>query len=337
MKLKNGSRVIIIILSLGLIITYFVPFWGIYLFAPQYPEGLKMNIWLHKLTGEVDTINGLNHYIGMKHINPDMFPEFSFLNYVVGFFIAFGLIVALTGNRKLLLGFLIVCLAGGIAAMVDFYKWGYNYGHHLDPKAPIQIPGFSYQPPLVGHRRLLNFDAYSYPALGAWIFIAVWIITGVIWFFETFKIRKGTKVTRKYAIPIVLVITILNGCKAEPEPINYGKDDCAYCKMTIIDSRYGGELLMKKGRVFKFDDISCLVNYLKSNPTAPDQIKLTLLSSYLKQGEFITISNATLLKGDKVKSPMNGNIAAVETSEAASLEKAINGHTLTWQQFYDSN
>ena len=75
------SRIIIGLGSLIMILAIFVPVWSIYLIAPQYPEGLSMQIWLNKITGQVEIINGLNHYIGMKHINADMFPEFKFLTY----------------------------------------------------------------------------------------------------------------------------------------------------------------------------------------------------------------------------------------------------------------
>ena len=97
-KMSTISRIIIAIASLSLIVTYFVPVWFIYLIAPQYPEGLTMYIWLDKLSGQVEIINGLNHYIGMKHINADMFPEFNFIIYIVGFFILYGLSIAITGS-----------------------------------------------------------------------------------------------------------------------------------------------------------------------------------------------------------------------------------------------
>src|SRR5215216_8087609 len=97
-KMSLPSRIIIAIASLALLATYFLPVWFIFLIAPQYPEGLTMYIWLNKLTGQVDIINGLNHYIGMKHISVEMFPEFSYLVYIVGFFILFGLTVAITGK-----------------------------------------------------------------------------------------------------------------------------------------------------------------------------------------------------------------------------------------------
>src|SRR5829696_3757832 len=125
-KMSLRSRILIAIGALTMIIMYFVPAWSIYLIAPQYPEGLSMQIWLNKITGQVDIINGLNHYIGMKHISADMFPEFDFLVYIVAFFILLGLVVAITGKRKLLFAYLILTVAGSAAAMYDFYKWGYE-------------------------------------------------------------------------------------------------------------------------------------------------------------------------------------------------------------------
>ena len=192
-KLSKTSRIIILIGSLAMGIMFFVPAWSIYLVAPQYPEGLSMQIWLHKITGQVDIINGLNHYIGMKHIEAEMFPEFSFLIYILGFFILFGIAVAVTGSRKLLFIFLLISVLGAIAALVDFYMWGYDYGHDLDPKAAIQVPGLSYQPPLIGHKKLLNFDSYSYPDTGAWVIVGVCLVFSIIWFVEWRKEKKLKK------------------------------------------------------------------------------------------------------------------------------------------------
>src|SRR6185503_12749784 len=107
-KMSKVSRIIIAIGSLTLIIMFFVPAWSIYLIAPQYPEGLSMQIWLNKITGQVEIINGLNHYIGMKHINVSMFPEFTFLIYILGFFILFAFAVAITGSRRLLFYYLVL-------------------------------------------------------------------------------------------------------------------------------------------------------------------------------------------------------------------------------------
>lgn len=186
-KLSSISRVIIALSSLSIIATYFLPVWRIDLFAPQYPEGLTMKIWLNNLSGDVDIINGLNHYIGMKKINVEMFPEFSYLVYVVAAFILYGLLIAITGSRKLLFSYLVVSAIGGVLAMYDFYQWGYDYGHNLNPEAPIKVPGMGYQPPLLGHKKLLNFDAYSLPEVGGYIVIGVVVIAFIIWLIELKK------------------------------------------------------------------------------------------------------------------------------------------------------
>ena len=183
-KITIASRIIIAIASLAIIITYFVPLWRIDLFAPQYPEGLVMKIWLKTISGDVDIINGLNHYIGMKKISVEMFPEFLFLKYLVAGFIVYGLVIAITGSRKILFSYLIVSAIGGIVAFLDFYQWGYDYGHNLNPDAPIKVPGMGYQPPIIGHKKLLNFDAYSLPDVGGYVVIIVVLTAAVIWFVE---------------------------------------------------------------------------------------------------------------------------------------------------------
>ena len=140
-----------------------------------------MKIWLDKLTGDVEVINGLNHYIGMKKISVEMFPEFSFLKYIVAAFIVYGLVIAISGSRKILFSYLVVSVICGILALYDFYQWGYDYGHNLDPNAPIKIPGLVYQPPILGHKQLLNFDAHSMPDVGGYIVIRSALICAIIW------------------------------------------------------------------------------------------------------------------------------------------------------------
>lgn len=130
-----------------------------------------MKIWIDNLSGDVKIISALNHYIGMKPIAVSMFPEFEFMIYILGFLIAMGLIAALTGKKSLLWAYVILLLGAAVAALIDFYLWGYHYGHDLDPKAPIIVPGMAYQPPLIGTKQLLNFVAYSGPDIGGWIFL----------------------------------------------------------------------------------------------------------------------------------------------------------------------
>jgi hypothetical protein len=173
--MRRSSRYALAGASLALLLLYLTPLWHIGLKAPQYPEGLGMYIWISRITGEkpqdLNSINGLNHYIGMKTIVPESIPELKVMPLVVAVLVAGGLLVALLGRRRLLYGWAVLFAAGALAGLADFWKWGYQYGHELDPHAAIKIPGMSYQPPLIGSKQLLNFHATSWPALGGWIAI----------------------------------------------------------------------------------------------------------------------------------------------------------------------
>jgi len=338
------SRIIVAIGSLAMIIIYFVPVWSIYLIAPQYPEGLSMQIWLNKITGQVEIINGLNHYIGMKHINADMFPEFTFLVYVLGFYILFGLAVAIKGSSKLLLAYLILIVIGGIMALIDFYMWGYDYGHNLDQSAAIQVPGLTYQPPLIGHKKLLNFDAYSYPDTGGWIVVAVTGLFLIVWFLEWRKQRKQKKertVIHRGKTSLVATTLIaflfITGCTPKPEKIAIGKDNCVECKMTIMDPKYGGEIISKKGKVYKFDDAHCVASFLNRRGVELSDIHQTLFVEYNEPHEFVNVSSAEFVVSSKFKSPMGGNAAAFKTkTEANKKSEEIEGSKVTnWATLYN--
>jgi copper chaperone NosL len=188
-KLILSARIITFICGLALIVVLFVPLWQIELAAPQYPEGLVLKMYPNKLGGNVDIINGLNHYIGMKTLHANNFIEFTVLPYIIGFFAVLCFLVAIINKRKWLYGLLISFFLFGVIAMIDFYRWDYNYGHDLDPNAAIQVPGMTYQPPLIGYKQLLNFGAYSIPDIGGWIFIGVGLLllTAVILQFRTKK------------------------------------------------------------------------------------------------------------------------------------------------------
>jgi hypothetical protein len=152
--------------------------------APQYPEGLGMHIRLHTVTGvtptDLENINGLNHYIGMARIEPDAIPELRFMPWLVGGFIVAGLGAAALGRRWGLRTWTVALAATCVAGLADYWKWGYDYGHHLDlENAPIQIPGMAYQPPLIGTKVLLNFTATSLPGSGGLLLMAA-LGTGVV-------------------------------------------------------------------------------------------------------------------------------------------------------------
>ena len=193
--LSLRSRIVIAIAALLLSLTYFFPLWEITLDAPQYPEGLGLEIWINQMQGQhpgdLNKINNLNHYIGMKQIKPESIPELRIMPWIMRGVMLAGLIVAATGRRSLLLVWLLLFLAVSLAGLVDFYLWGYDYGHNLDTQhAIIKVPGMSYQPPLIGSKKLLNFNAISLPGIGGWGAIGAFLIAVAVWIWETKRARK---------------------------------------------------------------------------------------------------------------------------------------------------
>lgn len=181
--MKRSTRMVLAAASLGLALLYLLPLWHIGLKAPQYPEGLGLYIGVSRIIGEkpqdLASINNLNHYIGMKVITPEDIPELRYMPWMVAGLIGAGLVAAATGKRWLLIGWVTIFLLGSVAGLIDFYRWSYDYGHNLAEDAIIKIPGMTYQPPLIGSKQLLNFNATSWPASGGWIAIAALMI-GVI-------------------------------------------------------------------------------------------------------------------------------------------------------------
>lgn len=188
------NRVLLALAALLMVSAYVTPLWQISLWAPQYPEGLNMKIWIDKLSGDVDIINGVNHYIGMKHIGVEMFPEFTYLIYVFAVIIGFGFLAALIGKRWGAYTFFGMIAILGIGVLVDMYLWGYDYGHNLDPTAAIKVPGMAYQPPLLGYKELLNFLAYSGPDIGGWIIAVAGILVSAVLVRCFLEDKKAAKV-----------------------------------------------------------------------------------------------------------------------------------------------
>lgn len=165
------ARLAVLVASLVLLGVFVLPLWSVRLIAPQYPEGLGMHIRINTVEGatenDLNNINNLNHYIGMKRIEPDAIPELRIIPWIVGGIILTGLATAAFARRWLIYSWTAAFLLIAVAGLVDFWRWEYDYGHNLDAEtAVIKIPGMSYQPPLIGSKQLLNFTATSLPASG---------------------------------------------------------------------------------------------------------------------------------------------------------------------------
>lgn len=195
-----------IIGSLCLLSLFAFPMWNIQLGAPQYPEPLGIDIYITGLEGEnefdIQNIDGLNHYIGMKTLpKPDEMWEFTVFPIVTLSMSILGMLIGVLGYLKkltpnyFLIWFILMSILG-VLGVYDFSQWLIEYGTDLDPNAIMKLVNpdgtpMKYNPPLIGHKKLLNFDAYSYPKLGG---ILLWV--GMMLTLAAFFVGKKAVKTR---------------------------------------------------------------------------------------------------------------------------------------------
>lgn len=334
-RLSTFSRIVILVCALSLIGVLFLPIWRIELSAPQYPEGLVLKIYASKLGGDVEIVNGLNHYIGMRTLHAKDFVEFTLLPYLIIAFVLFGIAVALI-NRKWFFFTWVACyLLFAVVAMIDFYHWEYNYGHNLDPAAPIQVPGMAYQPPLIGYKQLLNFGAWSIPGAGGWIFAGVGVLMVLLTWREPRRKtnRSFSNIKPTLTTAAIFIMVFCSSCSTGPQPIQFGKDACEFCKMTIFDQRFGGEVITKKGKVYKFDDIHCITSFLKSEPTAKTKVAGIYLLDYAIRKKFVHANESFLLQSNGLHSPMGSNTAAfMSEANREQCKQQVNGIMVQWNE-----
>jgi len=174
--LDVGPRVLLVLAMLLLAPAYLAPLYNMTMFAPQYPEGLRLHIYSYKLDGgnggqDVKEINVLNHYIGMKDLEVEDFTEFKWIPFVVGIFGLLFLRAAVLGKVSHLVDVFVLYLYFGMFSLWSFAYKMYWYGHNLDPTAAVRVDPF--MPPLFGYKQLANFEVYSYPAFASYALAAV--------------------------------------------------------------------------------------------------------------------------------------------------------------------
>lgn len=316
------SKLLLITSGVLLVVSIFMPIWRIELDAPQYPEGLALSIYSNKLAGDVNIINGLNHYIGMKTLHEEEFIEFTVLPYIIGFYALACLVVVFIRKKKALYFLFGAFVLFGIIAMFDFWRWEYDYGHNLDPNAAIIVPGMAYQPPLIGFKQLLNFGAYSIPDIGGWLFISSGLLMAISCIIESKLFKKVKKSKKVIASVLPLLFVALSSCEtSKPEPIKLNSDNCDNCGMTISNPKFAAEIFTKKGRAYKFDDISCMINYKNDNKEKTEGSNF-YISDFLGDNHLMPAETAVYIKGEKIQSPMGGNIAAFNNTDNANTYAA---------------
>lgn len=168
--LSLTSRVLLLAAAAALVAAIFLPLWKIHLVAPQYREGLALHIYAHKLVGgnggqDLHEINTLNHYIGMKPIAQADFVEMTWLPFALGAFALLALRAMFIGRMQSLVDLVVLFVYFTTFSLINFYTRLYNYGHELDPRAPMTIEPF--MPVMIGSQKIANFIQSSLPQSGA--------------------------------------------------------------------------------------------------------------------------------------------------------------------------
>ena len=173
-RLSSVSSILLVLAALLIVASLFFPWWRMEFFAPQYPEGLNIIVYPDKLEGEIDIVNGLNHYIGMANFSEENFPELQFLSYLIGGLALLVLIAAFIRKKSFLYVLITTFVVGGIVGVWDLRRWLKSFGTELDPMAPIEVEPFI--PPMIGENTIANFVTYSHLGIGTYLVIVAFLL-----------------------------------------------------------------------------------------------------------------------------------------------------------------
>ena len=324
--------------SLLFLTLFAVPLWNITLEAPQYPIPIGMDIYINKFKGvgdnDINNINIMNHYVGMKPI-PEMIPEFAIFPAVIIGLVVLGVVFSLIGKRILYIVWFGSTLIFGVVAFYDFYQWEYEYGHDLNEHAAIKFTDekgepMTYQPPLIGSKKILNFRAVSMPRTGAYL-MAIGMALSVLAFIKSRKEALNLKGESGLLLVLACSLMMHTSCQVKPAKISYGEDVCDFCMMTIVDRQHVSQLVTEKGKVYKYDAIECMVNDL-AKWNRP-KVALFLVADYARPGDFTNALDAGYLISAEIPSPMGANLSAfAESDYLKKTHSEKGGETLTWGQ-----
>lgn len=176
--LDRTARVILLLLIVPLLLHFMVPLWRISMKAPQYPDGLRMDVYSYKLEGgndgqDINEVNELNHYIGMQKIERSAFSDLDWMPFAFGILVLLVLRVAAIGNLSSLIDLTVISLYVSVFAMVRFAYREYVFGHNLDPHAAVKIQPFT--PVILGTKQVANFTTSAMPQWGS-LLVGVFVI-----------------------------------------------------------------------------------------------------------------------------------------------------------------
>ena len=160
------ARAVLVALILPLALSFVLPLWNISMKAPQYPQGLTLDVYLYKVEGgnegqHIQEINTLNHYIGMSPINRGQLSDLGWMPFAIGLLILLTLRCAAIGDVRILVDLAVLSTYVSLFALSRFIYRMYVLGRNLDPHAPMKIEPFT--PALFGTKQIANFVVTSYP------------------------------------------------------------------------------------------------------------------------------------------------------------------------------
>ena len=145
--IPGTTRLALAALVLPLLLSFTQPLWRISMQAPQYPDGLTLDIYAYKIEGgnggqHLQEINTLNHYIGMHSLDREALSDLDWIPFALGVLFILTLRVAAIGNVRSLIDHAVITLYFSLFSFARFVYKLYVLGHDLDPKAPMTIEPF---------------------------------------------------------------------------------------------------------------------------------------------------------------------------------------------------
>lgn len=135
----------------------------------------------------------------------------------------------------------------------------------------------------------------------------------------------------KETLLVIFSIFLFTSCSVSPQPIKVGQDECANCRMKIMDARYGAEIVTKKNKAFKFDSFECMEWFRKADNVKKEDIALNLVVDFKSPNSLFNIEEATYLISDSLPSPMGAFITVfLDKEEAKKTESQFKGELVDY-------
>lgn len=177
-------------------ILYYQPMWIFKFVAPQYPQGLELEILMTGARGDTFEIDIINHYIGMSKLENAAVKERAIAPYALIGLSAFAFLLALLPLSKKFLRILSLPVLGFPLGFVGtFYWWLYKFGHELDPAAPVTMTPFT--PTLLGTGIIGQFRTFAVPGVGFYLACFAGVIALLILHLHEEKSGSGNNTIQK--------------------------------------------------------------------------------------------------------------------------------------------